>query len=221
MSLTTLSPSSYKRNMNASRHCVILTYLTQWNWRLRCKQLAGNCRRNTLPNLLWGKVGLINVYRYQSICMLPFKIDMEENLVAFICPPADTYLFTVFLGWAHKVPSSELGLSQPLSHQRVCPSPQTKRGGTFACRRGGGGVPILTTGEKAYHSAYSVGGTCYADSWVWISEPTRVGFLAKFSLYSLAFNSCWGINTKFKNKNKTGSQNCGLQCCLLANFSAA
>jgi hypothetical protein len=27
------------------------------------------------------------------------------------------------------VPSSELGLSQPLSHQRVCPSPQNRWGG--------------------------------------------------------------------------------------------
>jgi hypothetical protein len=28
------------------------------------------------------------------------------------------------------VPSLELGLSQPLSRQRVCPSPRTKRGGS-------------------------------------------------------------------------------------------
>jgi hypothetical protein len=54
------------------------------------------------------------------------------------------------------VTSSELGLSQSLSHQRVCPSPRTKRGGTLACGREGGGVPMPTTGEKAYHSAYSV-----------------------------------------------------------------
>jgi hypothetical protein len=48
------------------------------------------------------------------------------------------------------VPSSESGLPQPLSRQRVCPSPQNRgRGGTFACGRGVGGVPIPTTGEKA------------------------------------------------------------------------
>jgi hypothetical protein len=32
------------------------------------------------------------------------------------------------------VPSSELGLSQPHSRQRVCPSPRTGGGGTLACR---------------------------------------------------------------------------------------
>jgi hypothetical protein len=46
------------------------------------------------------------------------------------------------------VPSSELGLSQPLSRQQVCPSPQN-RGGTLAGGLGVGGVPIPTTGEKA------------------------------------------------------------------------
>ncbi len=47
------------------------------------------------------------------------------------------------------VPSSELGLSQPLSRQRVCPPPPNQRGGgTLACGWGVGGVPIPTTGEK-------------------------------------------------------------------------
>jgi hypothetical protein len=42
--------------------------------------------------------------------------------------------------------------SHPLSRQRLCPSPRTKRGGahrTLACGRRGGRVPIPTTGEKA------------------------------------------------------------------------
>jgi hypothetical protein len=52
------------------------------------------------------------------------------------------------------VPSSELGLSQPLSRHRVCPSPQNRGGGTLACGRGVGGVPIPTTGEKAKHSVH-------------------------------------------------------------------
>jgi hypothetical protein len=45
-------------------------------------------------------------------------------------------------------PSSELGLSQPLSRQRVFPSPQKQGGGgTLACGQGvGGGVPIPTRG---------------------------------------------------------------------------
>ncbi len=44
-------------------------------------------------------------------------------------------------------PSSELGLSQPLSRQRVFPSPQKQGGGgTLACGWDLGGVPIPTRG---------------------------------------------------------------------------
>ncbi len=53
--------------------------------------------------------------------------------------------------------SSELGLSQLLSRQRVCPSPQNREGGgSLVCGWGVGGVPISTIWEKAWHSAYSV-----------------------------------------------------------------
>jgi hypothetical protein len=41
------------------------------------------------------------------------------------------------------VPSSELGLSQPLYRQRMCPSPQNRGWGV-------GGVPIPTTGERGH-----------------------------------------------------------------------
>ena len=47
------------------------------------------------------------------------------------------------------VPSSELRLSQPLSRQWVCPSPQKRGEATLSCGWGVGGVPIPTTGEKA------------------------------------------------------------------------
>ncbi len=57
------------------------------------------------------------------------------------------------------VPSSELRLSQPLPRQRVCPSPQNRGGGHLACGWGVGGVPIPTTGEKAYHYAYTLCGS--------------------------------------------------------------
>jgi len=45
--------------------------------------------------------------------------------------------------------SSELGLSQPLSPQRMWPSPRTKGGwGTLACGRGDGEVPIRRLEKK-------------------------------------------------------------------------
>jgi hypothetical protein len=48
------------------------------------------------------------------------------------------------------VPSPELELSQPISRQRVCPSPQNRGGGGGSHSPAGvGGVPIPTTGEKA------------------------------------------------------------------------
>ncbi len=45
------------------------------------------------------------------------------------------------------VPSLELGPNHPLSRKRVCPPPGSSepQGGTLACERGDGGVPIPTT----------------------------------------------------------------------------
>jgi hypothetical protein len=58
------------------------------------------------------------------------------------------------------VPSFELAPSAPRRPQAgVAPPPfGTKRGAThfFACGGGGGGEPIRLTGEKAWHSVYSV-----------------------------------------------------------------
>ncbi len=45
----------------------------------------------------------------------------------------------------------------PSLASECAPPPGNKgAGGTLVCGRGGGRVPIPTTGEKAYHSAYSV-----------------------------------------------------------------
>ncbi len=44
----------------------------------------------------------------------------------------------------------------PSSASEHAPPPETKGGHTIACGWGGGGVPIPTTGEKAWHSVYSV-----------------------------------------------------------------
>jgi hypothetical protein len=52
-------------------------------------------------------------------------------------------------------PSSELGLSQPLSRQRVFPSPQKQGGGgTLACGRGVGGSPNSDEGHTLWYSLY-------------------------------------------------------------------
>jgi hypothetical protein len=68
-----------------------------------------------------------------------------------------------FLGHIHKVrtykeyhsacPSSELGLSQPLSRQRVFPSPQKQGGGgTLARGWGVGGSPNSDEGHTLWYS---------------------------------------------------------------------
>jgi hypothetical protein len=52
-------------------------------------------------------------------------------------------------------PSSELGLSQPLSRQRVFPSPQKQGGGgTLACGWGVGGSPNSDEGNTLWYSLY-------------------------------------------------------------------
>jgi hypothetical protein len=52
-------------------------------------------------------------------------------------------------------PSSELGLSQPLSRQRVFPSPQKQGGGgTLACWWGVGGSPNSDEGHTLWYSLY-------------------------------------------------------------------
>jgi hypothetical protein len=52
-------------------------------------------------------------------------------------------------------PSTELGLSQPLSRQRVFPSPQKQGGGsTLACGWGVGGSPDSDEGHTLWYSLY-------------------------------------------------------------------
>ncbi len=90
-----------------------------------------------------------------------WKTKQPKSCEKLLVYPNFTYIFSYNL-WdilKHKVhrlvgttvciPASELGLSHPLSRQRVCPSPQNQRGGgTTACGWGVGGVPIPTTWEK-------------------------------------------------------------------------
>ncbi len=52
------------------------------------------------------------------------------------------------------VPSSELGLSQPFTHRRVCPTPDSGGRGTLAGDRGVVGVPIPTRGHTLCYSLY-------------------------------------------------------------------
>jgi hypothetical protein len=77
----------------------------------------------------------------------------------------ETVLAGLFLGLQHKVrtykeyhsvcSSSELGLSQPLSRQRVFPSPQKQGGGgTLACGWGVEGSPNSDEGHTLWYSLY-------------------------------------------------------------------
>jgi hypothetical protein len=91
------------------------------------------------------------------------------------------------MGCRHKVrtykeyhsvcPSSELGLSQPLSRQRVFPSPQKQGGGgTLACGWGVGGSPNSDEGRTLWYSLYV--------RTLWLSPSQKVIGVTVFSFYS-------------------------------------
>ncbi len=80
-----------------------------------------------------------------------FPINMVNSLL-----PRAYYLKCLCMNETKEIKRRETGNWDPP------PSlPGTKGGGgTLACGRGGGGVPIPTTGEKALHSVYSVCKSC-------------------------------------------------------------
>jgi hypothetical protein len=65
------------------------------------------------------------------------------------------YKVHVYLEYQSVCPLVRVGTLHPLSYKRVCP-PQNQKGGTHSPADEGVGVPIRTTGEKAYHSVYYV-----------------------------------------------------------------
>ena len=88
-------------------------------------------------------------------------VDFLDWIQLVNCCPMDEGTILVY----HKVrtykeyhsvcPSSELGLSQPLSRQRVFPSPQKQGGGgTLACGWGVGGSPSSDEGHTLWYSLY-------------------------------------------------------------------
>ncbi len=88
-----------------------------------------------------------------------------NNITCIISLPLAAVLFGSNNTLNHKVrtykeyhsvcPSSELGLSQPLSRQRVFPSPQKQGGGgTLACGWGVGGNPNSDEGHTLWYSLY-------------------------------------------------------------------
>jgi hypothetical protein len=98
-------------------------------------------------------VSQVRILASKSVPFRPMTVQMPN--LALI----ETKRITVFLLYTeHKVrtykeyhsvcPASELGLSQPLSRQRVFPSPQKQGGGGDTSLRvgGWGGVPIPTKG---------------------------------------------------------------------------
>ncbi len=101
------------------------------------------------------KDGTILLYSIQDVTIN--NVGTAENIDQTICimrPPTTKY--HSIKSTTLYVPSSELGLPQPLSRKQVCPPLNQRVGGHTRLRLGGGWVPIPTTGEKAKHSAYSV-----------------------------------------------------------------
>ncbi len=94
--------------------------------------------------------------RYRITCVTPSRMT-----------PQFCYGISILNGYRHKVHKNLQCLSPrrnwdpppslpPASVYTPPPSPEPKEGGgTLACGRGGGGAPIRTTGEKAWHSVYS------------------------------------------------------------------
>jgi hypothetical protein len=62
----------------------------------------------------------------------------------------------IYLEYRRVCPLVGIGTPHPLSYKRMCPPPEPKKGGTHSPADEGVGVTIRTTGEKAYHSVYSV-----------------------------------------------------------------
>jgi len=70
------------------------------------------------------------------------------------------------------VPSSELGLPQPLSRKRVCPPPRTKEWGAHRLRLKGGGSPNYNDwGKSLAHCLYSVVRT---NGYSWIDVGVKI-----------------------------------------------
>ncbi len=73
----------------------------------------------------------------------------------FACMDGKHHKVRTYKEYHSVCPSSELGLSQPLSSQRVFPSPQKQGGGgTLACGWGVGGSPNSDEGHTLWYSLY-------------------------------------------------------------------
>ncbi len=86
----------------------------------------------------------------EDICELRYLPYCQPGFFSshsiYVRPTKYVYTFVYIKSTTVYVHSSELGLPQPLSRQRVCPSPQNQGGGgILACGSGVGGVPIPTT----------------------------------------------------------------------------
>jgi hypothetical protein len=78
------------------------------------------------------------------VCHVVYKIDtlaLYQNIIPPHLPDIKftynivTYTHIYLQSTTVYVPSSELGLSHPLSRQRVCPSPRNQMGGGGECTR--------------------------------------------------------------------------------------
>jgi hypothetical protein len=92
------------------------------------------------------------LFLHRVFCLVSYSFNIIASHIQYYtcCHKVRTYKEY------HRVcPSSELGLSQPLSRQRVFPSPQKQGGGgTLACGWGVGGSPNSDEGHTLWYSLY-------------------------------------------------------------------
>jgi hypothetical protein len=122
-------------------------------------RLCSNCfihQQIFLSRLIVCLLSVCGIYCSKAVCLL--KIGSVCAMATSTCRHLQKYSFfeiTKHIYFLQSttvyVPSSELGLSHPLSRQRVCPfPPEPGGGGILACGWGVGGIPIPipTIGEK-------------------------------------------------------------------------
>jgi hypothetical protein len=109
------------------------------------------CNRSLLKFLIYEET----LFSFLSVWHGVFSQMKGILAVVFISCECCYHKVRTYKEYHSVCPSSELGLSQPLSRQRVFPSPQKQGGGgTLACGWGVGGSPNSDEGHTLWYSLY-------------------------------------------------------------------